>query len=152
QWRTNYLANTFAIANNMSAKNWRIPKMKLTFNLADRDQALAGLSISAGEFLELEGITCAIEGEPKAAETMAVSDSFEETMKNLVVALLNADPKEAAVWTEALTKQVGSCIARRAFERLRDNNANALAAWAWKERIEWELPGAKLGSLSSDLM
>jgi hypothetical protein len=43
-------------------------------------------------------------------------------------------------------------VALDAFERLRDNNAKALASWIWQEPIEWELPGAKVGSLSSDLV
>jgi hypothetical protein len=101
--------------------------MKLTFNLANRDQALAGLSISAREFLELEGVTCAAEVGLKAVLGLLLPDNFEDALKNLVAALLNADPKEAGVWAELLTKKVGSRTAHRAFKRLRENNAQAIS-------------------------
>jgi hypothetical protein len=116
--------------------------MKLTFDLANRDQANAGLSISAREFLELEGVCRAAARGPKAVEELACPERFEKALKNLVVALLNADPEEAGVWAKVLTKQVGSRIAHRAFERLRDNNAKALASWTWKEPIKWESPSS----------
>jgi hypothetical protein len=90
--------------------------LKLTFDLANPAHAVAGPSISAREFLGLEGVACPSKGRPNAA--LASPESFEEALKNLVAALLNADPKEASVWTEVLTKQVGSYAAHRAFERL----------------------------------
>jgi hypothetical protein len=43
---------------------------------------------------------------------------WQAALKDLVATLLNADPKEAGVWTEVLTKQVGSRIARVAFDLL----------------------------------
>jgi hypothetical protein len=125
--------------------------MKLTFNLADPTQAVAGLSISARQFLDLEGVFSAAEGRPCRIEDPVFPESFEAALKNLVAALLNANPKEAGFWAVVLTKQVGSCTALRAFERLRDNNAKAIAAWVWQEPIEWEPADAKIGSLSSDL-
>jgi hypothetical protein len=125
--------------------------MKLIFNLANPAQRAAGLSISARKFLELEGVACSAEGGPKAIPGLAFPENFEDALKSLVAALLNADPEDAAAWAEVLTKQVGGRTAHRAFERLRENNAQALASWTWKEPIAWEAPGAKVGSLSSDL-
>lgn len=112
--------------------------MKLAFNLANRAQSLFGLRISAQEFLELEGVSCAAYGGPLAVEGLVSPESFEEVLKSLLTAMVNRDDEQTNLWREVLTKQVGSHTAQRAFERLRDQNAEALATWPWGEPIEWE--------------
>ena len=92
----------------------------------------------AQEFLELEGVSRAAYGGPLAVEGLAFPSSFEEALKSLLAAMVNRDDKEIQLWLEVLIKQVGNNSAQKAFERLRERNAEALATCAWGEPIEWE--------------